>query len=195
MDWMRKTVLRHRLLFLLVLGALGNASQGSVRSGIGHLLPHAQQEKAGQAEPGPDAPAQSAPSEEKLSLSDQVIQDVLEPLKTGMETQNIQQVLSVFDKRELNSYANLQGQLRAFFQQFDEVHFRYQILQVTADKDHGSATAEMEMDALPYEVTTMPVRRSVQMHLQMKLEPKGWKVISFSPADFFGMGFNRADAQ
>jgi hypothetical protein len=32
----------------------------------------------------------------------------------------------------------------------------------------------------------VPVRRSVQMRFQLKLEPKGWKVTGFSPADFFG---------
>ncbi len=95
----------------------------------------------------------------------------------------------------MKTYSTLQGQLRAFLNQYAEVHFRYQILQVTADNDHGSATAEIEMDALPYEVTQVAVRRSVQMRFQLKQEAKGWKVVSFTPSDFFGMGFNRADAK
>jgi len=93
---------------------------------------------------------QSPPAEQSTDLSDRVIQQVLEPLRAGMQTQNVQRVLSVFDKKELNSYSDLERQLSAFFQQFSEVNFRYQLLQVTAENDRGSATAEMQMDALPY---------------------------------------------
>jgi len=134
---------------------------------------------------------QKAPPGSPPSLGDQVINQILEPLQSGMQTQNIQQILSVFDKKELDSYSQLEAQLRAFFQQYDEINFRYQLLQVTAtDDDHGSATAEMQMDALPYGVTQVPVRRSVQMRLRLKLGPKGWKIAGFTPSDFFAVDFN-----
>ncbi len=136
------------------------------------------------------AAQQNPPADQGLTLSDLVVQQILEPLQTGMQTQNIQLVLSVFDKKELNSYSDLQGQLLAFFQQFDEVNFRYRLLQVTADKEHGSATADMEMDALPYGSTQVPVRRSVQMRLQLKLGPKGWKIVGFTPSDFFNVEYS-----
>ena len=140
----------------------------------------------------PAAPAQqNPPADQGLTLSDQVVQQILEPLQMGMQTQNIQLVLSLFDKKELNSYSDLQGQLLAFFQQFDEVNFRYRLLQVTADKEHGSATAEMEMDALPYGLTQVPVRRSVQMRLQLKLGSKGWKIAGFTPSDFFNVEYSQ----
>lgn len=154
-----------------------------------------QQQQAQKSGDAPDSGQQKAPADEKLSLSDQIIQGVLEPLRTGMETQNVQQVLALFDKQEFSNYSDLQGQLRAFFQQFAEVRFRYQILQATAENDHGSATAELDMDALPYEATVIPVRRSVQVRFQLKLEPKGWKIVGFSPSDFFGLGYSRADAE
>ncbi len=124
-------------------------------------------------------------------MSEQVSKDVLEPLRIGIVSQNMQKVLSVFDQKELNSYADLQGQLNAFYLLYNEVRFRYQLLQVEADKDHGSATADVEMDALPYQEMQVPVRRSVQMRLQLKLEPKGWKVTGFSPAGFFGVEFGQ----
>jgi hypothetical protein len=130
------------------------------------------------------APKSQAPRPEPLSLSDQVIQDILEPLRAGLEGQNLQQVMAAFDKRTPN-YSGLEDQLRAFFQMYSQVRFRYQILQATADKGRGSVTSEMEMDALPYEVTVTPERRSVQMRLQMKLTGKGWRIVAFTPADFF----------
>jgi len=191
------SLMRKHLVQLLPLSLL----LGSVLCNALHATPlfpsnFAQQQSSSQSAPAETGDqAQAAAPSEKLSLGDQVIQDVLEPLRAGMVTQNIQMVLSIFDKKELNGYSDLQGQLRAFFHQASEVRFRYQLLQATSDADRGSATAEMEMDALPYEVTTTPVRRSVQMRFQLKLEPKGWKVTGFSPSDFFAVGFNPAETQ
>ena len=192
MSLMRKHLVQLLPLSLLLVSALCNVLHATP------LLPSnfAQQQSSSQSAPAETGDqAQAAAPSEKLSLGDQVIQDVLEPLRAGMVTQNIQMVLSIFDKKELNGYSDLQGQLRAFFHQASEVRFRYQLLQATSDADRGSATAEMEMDALPYEVTTTPVRRSVQMRFQLKLEPKGWKVTGFSPSDFFAVGFNPAETQ
>jgi len=138
--------------------------------------------------------AQDAPADESLSLSDQIIQDVLEPIRSGMETQNIRQVLASFDKREVSDYSDLEQQLHAFFRQFAEVRFRYQLMQAaiedTPDKDRATAAAEMDMDAMPFTVTQLAVRRSVQMHFHLKLEGRKWKVTSFSPADFFDVDYN-----
>ena len=51
------------------------------------------------------------------------MQDVLEPFRTGIETQNIKQILSVFDKREMSNYGDLEQQLRAFFRQYERGEF------------------------------------------------------------------------
>ena len=123
------------------------------------------------------------------SAGDNLIQQVLEPLKTGLETQNIQLILSVFDKQELSSYSQLQGQLRAFYQQFDQVNFRYQLLQVSSEKDRATAVVDVQMDALPYDTTQVPVRRSAQMRLDLKRGDKGWKIAGFKPGDFFSVEY------
>ena len=181
MNLMRRPLIRFGLLWFLV-------------SGVGfRALPAVGQATAQQpSDPTPSSDSErNAPAEQGLSLSDRVIRDVLEPLRIGMETQNIQMVLSIFDKKELSGYADLQGQLRAFLHQYDEVRFRYQIMQVTADEERGSATADVQMDALPYEPTSVPARRSAQMRFQLKLVAKTWKVGGFSPADFFSLGFQQ----
>lgn len=189
MDLMRKTV----VCFCLAGAWVSSAPVCAYCSGPREFAPTAQQQQSEQPPAETSAPATRA--DKGLSLSDQVIQDVLEPLRTGMVTQNIQMILSIFDKKELDSYGDLQGQLRAFFQTFDEVRFRYQILQVTAEQGAGSMTAMVEMDALPYGATQVPTRRSAQMRFQIKLKGEKWKVTSFRPPDFFGLGYNRTDVQ
>lgn len=151
------------------------------------------QQQSDQPTPSPSSSEKASPADQAqtLNLTEQLIRDVFQPLQNGMQTQNIQMVLSIFDKKELTGWADLQGQLNAFFHQYDQVAFRYQILQVTADKDRGSTTAEIEMDALPYSFGQVSSRRSVQMRFQIKLGAKGWKVSGFSPADFFSAGFQQ----
>ena len=180
------------LLPLFLLGGFCAGLPSAPLAERGSLSPSDQQQ-SGQPTAAPDStPAASA--EQKLNFSEQVIQDVLEPLRKGVSVQNINQIMSVFDKG-MPGYAVLQQQFNAFFQLYSEVNFHYQILQVRADKDHGSATAEIEMDALPYEVSQIPVRRSVQMRFKLKQTANSWKIAEFTPADFFSPGFSRAQAQ
>jgi hypothetical protein len=137
-------------------------------------------------QPPAPAPDQAQPSgEEKLDLDDQVIRDVFGPLQRGMEGHNLYQVLAIFDQQGTPDYAQVRDQLRAFFDQYDAIRFRYQLLQVTSDKNHGSAVAEIEMDATPADPTLLTLRRDIQMRFHLDLGRKGWKLVGFSPADFF----------
>jgi hypothetical protein len=176
-----------RFLSVIVLAAMCNVLHASTATAG---VPQQQQSQAGA---GTTAPSDSASSDEKLTLSDQIVQEVLEPLRTGVETQNIKQILSVFDKPEYSGYDDLEQQLRAFYRQYEQVNFRYQILQAAIEKDHASATAEIDMDAMPYTVTVIPARRSVQMRFQLKQDGKSWKIVGFSPSNFFSL--DRPEAQ
>jgi hypothetical protein len=139
----------------------------------------AQQPPAAEQEP----PEPSSP--QPLTVTEQVIQDVLEPLQRGIEEHSPAQVLAVFDPQETPDFARLRDQMRAFFSQHEAVRFRYKVLQVTSEKDHGSAIAEVDMAATPADETKMAVMRSTQMSFQLKLGDKGWKLVGFKPSDFF----------
>ena len=145
-------------------------------------LPLSAQDK--QATP-PEQEPPEASEPQPLTLTEQVIRDVLEPLQRGIEEHDPAQVLAVFDEQATPDYARLRDQMRAFFSQNDAVRFRYKILQVTSEKDRGSATAEVDMAATPADETKMAIQRSTQMSFQLKLGAKGWKLIGFKPGDFF----------
>ena len=132
---------------------------------------------------GPAPPP--APTEEKLDLSDQVIRDIFGPLQRGMEGHNSYQVLALFDQQQTPDYAQVRDQLRAFFAQYDAIRFRYQLLQVTSDKNGGSAVAEIEMEATPADPSQITLRRETQMRFRLTLGRKGWKLVGFAPANFF----------
>jgi hypothetical protein len=146
--------------------------------GVQYLVAQAQQEPAQEQEPPASGP-------QPLTLTEQVIRDVLEPLQRGIEEHNPAQVLAVFDPQETPDYARLRDHMRAFFSQYETIRFRYKVLQVTSEKDHGSAIAEVDMAATPMDETKMGVQRSTQMSFQLKLGDKGWKLVGFKPSDFF----------
>jgi hypothetical protein len=146
-----------------------------------------QQQQSQAAAPGTTPPPDNSSSDDKPSLNDQIVKYVLEPLRTGVETQNIKQILSVFDKHDFSGYGDLEQQLHAFYRQYEQVNFRYQLLQAAIDKDHASATAEIDMDAMPYGGAEIPARRSVQMRFELKQAGTNWKIVSFSPSSFFSL--------
>jgi hypothetical protein len=96
----------------------------------------------------------------------------------------LNQVLAIFDPEKPN-YANLRDQFIAFFQRYDVIQFRYQVLQVTSEKDHAFVICDIDLDATPSDNSQVALRRSVQMRFQMKLSPRGWRVTGFKPDDFF----------
>jgi hypothetical protein len=172
-DLMPKRVL-WSLIFMALLLLLGTGLLGTAQ-----LLAQAPQAPASEQ----DESSVSGP--QPLTLTEQVIRDVLEPLQRGIDEHSLTQVLAVFDPQETPDYAQLRDQLRAFFYQYEAVHFRYKVLQVTSEKDHGFAVAEIDMAATPADQTQLTVPRTTQMRLQMKLGTKGWKLVGLKPNDFF----------
>lgn len=120
-----------------------------------------------------------------LDLTEEVVRDILSNLQKGLECHDLRQVLAIFDQHAMNNYDAVRNQLTAFFRQYETVQFRYQILQATADKGSGFATADIDMDAVTPDNSQVPLRRTLQMRFRIKLSPKGWKVTGFTPSDFF----------
>jgi hypothetical protein len=146
----------------------------------------ATQEKQPEATAQAESADEAAPTAlQVIDLSDQVVRDVLTNLQRGIETHSLERVLEVFDQQNMKDYAQFHEQMVAFFRRYDSVRFRYQLLQVSSDVDHGFAVADIDMDGDPSDILPTPQRRSAQIRFQMKRSPKGWKVIGLQPADFF----------
>jgi hypothetical protein len=128
------------------------------------------------------------PSEAPSStdLSDEVIKDVLSDFQRGFETHNLYKVLSVFDAAAMPDFAQFRDQMSAYFRLHESFNLRYQLQQVTVDKDLGTATVDIEMDDDPLDTLPTPKRRSTQMRFQIKRTPKGWRIIGLGPMEFFG---------
>jgi len=142
--------------------------------------PAADSVSAGQS--ADQAPSSVSPTE----LSNELIKDVLSDFQRGFETHNLYKVLSVFDAAAMPDFAQFRDQMSAYFRLHESFNLRYQLQQVTVDKDLGTATVDIEMDDDPLDTLPTPKRRSTQMRFQIKRTPKGWRIIGLGPMEFFG---------
>ena len=178
--------LSHCLFAFLVVVGCGLRAAAVPMPAIFALSPQQQKQPTKQT-PAPQQDEPNSSDDQKPDLSDQVISDVLEPLQRGMEGRSLEQVLAIFDKSGMPDYAQVRDNLISFFRQCEAIRFRYKVLQVTSEKDHGFAVVEIDMAATPADQILVPVQRTTQMRFQIKLGPKGWQVVSFKPGDFFNL--------
>jgi hypothetical protein len=139
-------------------------------------------------QPAPDevtqTPSQTA-AQQPLDLQEAVARDVLEPLQTGIQTQNLKQILAVFDSESVADFPQLRDRFKALLDSYAVLLFRYKILQASPEDGHASLTCEVDLDATPRDEGQVPIRRSTQLRLQLKQMPKGWQITAFTPSDFF----------
>ncbi len=124
-------------------------------------------------------------AQQPLDLQEAVARDVLEPLRAGIQTRNLKQVLAVFDAESVPDFPQLRDQFKALLDSYAVMQFRYKILQASSDDGHASLTCELDLDATPLDDGQVPLRHSTQLRLQLKLTPKGWRILAFTPSDFF----------
>jgi hypothetical protein len=135
--------------------------------------------------PAPPAEAVPPTPTQALELSDEVVRDVLTNFQRAIETRNFDRLLDTFDRESMKDFPEVREEFAAFFRLHDNIKFRYQLLQATADKDVAFATTDVDMDAEPRDDLPTEQRRSTQMRFQMKQTSKGWRIIGIKPMDFF----------
>ncbi len=133
------------------------------------------------------ADPQDPTAAQPLDLSDELVRDVFMPLRASLTDRNRDHLLALLDRDAMPDYAQVRDQLTAFVRHYDSIAFRYQLLQATADGDHASALIEANIEIMPPMAAVTPERRNQQMRFQLKRGPKGWRIVSFKPADFFAV--------
>ena len=135
--------------------------------------------------PAPPAEAVPPTPTQALELSDEVVRDVLTNFQRAIETRNFDRLLDTFDRESMKDFPEVREEFAAFFRLHDNIKFRYQLLQVSADKDAGFAIADVEMDPEPRDILPTEHRRSAQMRFELKRTPAGWRALGLKPMDFF----------
>ena len=118
-------------------------------------------------------------------FSEEVTQDLIEKLATGLEAHNPDRMLSVFDRDAMDGYLNFSDQIAALFQRFDAFRLHYTIEQATGEGAKGTGLVDFELEELPSTGNIEPILKHDQLTFEMVRGKKGWKIVDVSPRAFF----------
>lgn len=124
-------------------------------------------------------PEKAVPTE----FSEEVAKQLLSQIRQGLQGHNPRQMLGAFDKEDMDGYFALEDRLYSYFNQYDSFSAFFRILQSSTEKERGVALAEWQIEATPR--SGPPVRREGQVKFEFAAGKDGWKIVDFTPRDFF----------
>jgi hypothetical protein len=116
-------------------------------------------------------------------FSDEVAKQVLGQVREALLGHNPQQMLAAFDKEKMNGYYAFQDRLYGYFNQYQDFRAFFRLLQTSEEGGHEAAIAEWQIEEIPQ--SGLPVRREGQVRFEFAAGKKGWKIVNFTPRDFF----------
>ena len=188
---MRVFALRFLLPFLLLL-AVGIApaqNSGSQQN---------PNDSSGQQQQPPPQQQQPSPEKKKKDKKDKGSQDVmnaevfstavansvLNDLRDGLEGHTQRLVLSAFDADKMDGYLEFEDQIEAFFNKYIAFTVWFKIAQTSIDGPKGIVLVDIQLEENPRGAAP-PVRKNGQMRFELERGKKGWKIVDFSPRNFF----------
>jgi hypothetical protein len=110
---------------------------------------------------------------------------VMDNLRQAMESENSRRFMKLFDAKKMPGFAAFRDQVSVFHERFGLILMTYQLTQVTTDGEFGAAMADITMNATAKQTTTPNLRRAVSVRLVLAWDGKAWKIVDWSPRDFF----------
>ena len=192
---MRTPVLRLVVaLFLFVSWGVVSAAQNSGSSSGSSQNPN---DSSGQQQQPP--PEQSKEKKKKKDKKDKGAQDVvntevfstavannvLNDLRDGLEGHTQRLMLSAFDADKMDGYLEFEDQIEAFFNKYTSFNVYFRIAQSATEGPKGIVLVDVQLEENPRGATSPPIRKNGQMRFELERGKKGWKIVDFSPRNFF----------
>jgi hypothetical protein len=107
----------------------------------------------------------------------------------GLAGHNRKTLLSAFDKNDAQDYTAIKEQVNAIMETYRAFRVHYTVDSSAANPD-GSTTihASFQIEQQPASDNTLPFRRDAELTLITARTKSGWRVVSFSPGNFFITG-------
>lgn len=109
----------------------------------------------------------------------------MDNLRQAMESENSRRFMKLFDAKKMPGFAAFRDQVSVFHERFGLILMTYQLTQVTTDGEFGAAMTDITMNATAKQTTTPNLRRTVSVRLVLDWDGKAWKIVDWSPRDFF----------
>ncbi|MFZ3214033.1 MAG: hypothetical protein WA188_21195 [Terriglobales bacterium] len=154
-----------------------------------------QQPPPPQQQPPPPPPDQSKKKKDKKDKGSQdpvntevfstaAANSVLNDLRDGLEGHTQRLMLSAFDADKMDGYLQFEDQIEAFFNKYTSFTVYFRIAQTATDGPKGIVLVDIQLEENPRGAAP-PVRKSGQMRFELERGKKGWKIVDFSPRNFF----------
>jgi hypothetical protein len=143
---------------------------------------------AAQTESGP-SPHPTRKDDEKIlqheSFSPAVADVLVARIGEGLAGHDRKTLLSAFDKNDAQDYTAIKEQINAIMEAYRSFRILYSVVSAALNPD-GTATihASFQIEQQPA-ADTPPFRRNAELTLTGAHTKTGWRVVSFSPANFF----------
>ena len=118
------------------------------------------------------------------TFSETVANDVFGTIRDGLEGHSQRLMLSAFDGDKMDGYLSFEDAIEALFNKYDAFRIHFRILQATQEGSKGIVLASVEMEEVPKQ-GGQPQRRSSELRAQLERGKKGWRIVDFSPRNFF----------
>jgi hypothetical protein len=124
---------------------------------------------------------------ESPEFTPQTAQAILERLADGMQSHNLRQAASVFDRDSFD--AAFFEQMAVAFRQFESFHVYYHLGNAEPQDGKAELSVDFRLEALPREGELRPRRQDSTLKIQLSAIPqrsghKQWQVTGLDPADF-----------
>ena len=104
----------------------------------------------------------------------------------GLAGHNRKTLLSAFDRNDAEDFTAIKEQVNAIMEAYRAFRVHYTVASYAANPD-GTATihASFQIEQQPASDNTLPFRRDSELTLTAARTKSGWRVVSFSPLNFF----------
>ena len=106
-------------------------------------------------------------------------------LVQGLIRKNPKLFLSSFDPARMAAYGQFSDRVNAALGHGDSFRARYHVLEATEQDGKGIATVEFDTELNPQVSGAAPSRKSAQVRFECERGAKGWRIVQFTPGDFF----------
>ena len=188
---MRKPILRLVVVFMLLLfwGAVCPAQNSGSSSGSSQ---NPNDSSGQQQQPPPEQPKKKKKDKKDSQdvvntevFSTAVANSVLNDIRDGLEGHTQRLMLSAFDADKMDGYLQFEDQIEAFFNKYSTFSVYFRIAQTATDGPKGIALVDIQLEEIPRGSASPPIRKNGQMRFELERGKKGWKIVDFSPRNFF----------
>lgn len=109
----------------------------------------------------------------------------LDRIQQGLDTHDLDLLLSAFNPQQMLGYASFRDQVRSLFAKYESFRSFYSISDLRAENGRGIVLVDFVMEAVQAGATAPPVRTQAQIRFDMAPGPRGWQVVNLDPRSFF----------